>query len=76
MTDARLGLLGLGRLDEIILALFQLLCYASQYSTGKGTVNRVPSVMIGLGLHLTGTRSGWQGGGGEKKKSFSSGRSA
>ena len=55
-TDARLRLLGLGRLGGIRLALFQLLCYALQYSTGKGTVNVVLSVMIGLALHLTGGR--------------------
>lgn len=47
-TDARLRLLGLGRLDEIRLALIQLLCYALQYSIPKGTVNRVSSVMMGV----------------------------
>ena len=62
-TDARLRLLGLGRLDEIRLALIQLLCYALQYSTGKGTVNRVSSVMMGVALHLT--RSG------SERKTFS-----
>ena len=34
----------------------QLLGYALQYSTPKGTVNVVSSVMIGLRLHLTGGR--------------------
>ena len=38
------------------MGIVELLCYALQYSTGKGTVNVVPSVMIGLALHLTGGR--------------------
>ena len=52
-TDARLRLLGLGRLDEIRLALIQLLGYALQYSTPKGTVNGGSSVKRGRILHLT-----------------------
>jgi len=53
MTDARLGLLGSGRLVVIVWALIQLLGYALQYSTAQGTVNTGASVMIRLGLHLT-----------------------
>ena len=36
------------------LTYIQLLCYALQYSTGKGTVNVVLSVMMRVRLHLTG----------------------
>ena len=50
----------------------QLLGYALQYSTPKGTVNGGSSVKLGRILHLT--PSGVVGT--EMKKSFSSGRSA
>ena len=46
-----------------IMDCIQLLGYALQYSTGKGTVNVVSSVMTGVALHLTGSVL--------KRKSFS-----
>ena len=70
MTDARLRLLGLGRLDEIRLALIQLLGYALQYSTPKGTVNVVSSVKLGRILHLTPSGVVCRVVGIEKKKLF------
>ena len=69
-TDARLRLLGLGRLDEIRLALFQLLGYALQYSMGKGTVNGGSSVKRGRILHLTPSGVVCRVVGIEKKKLF------
>jgi len=62
MTDARLGLLGSGRLVVTVWALIQLLGYALQYSTAQGTVNGGSSVKIRLGLHLTPSGGGWEGG--------------
>jgi len=40
------------------MGIVQLLCYALQYSTGKGTVNVGFSVMMPLRLHLTAGRHG------------------
>ena len=63
MTCVWLGFSRTVRTVVLRLALIQLLCYALQYSTGKGTVNVIWSVMMGVSLHLT--RSD------QKRKSFS-----
>ena len=52
MTYARRMTVGLGRLDEIRLAYCSTPLLCSKYSTGKGVVNGVGSVMTGIVLHL------------------------
>ena len=57
-SDLSVGLLGVyctARTGfSMIDCIVQLLCYALQYSMGKGTVNQVSSVKTGSELHLTG----------------------
>ena len=69
-TDARLRLLGLGTVVWIVWAYNQLLGYALQYSTGKGTVNRLASVKMAAVLHLTPSGVVTRVVGIEKKKVF------
>ena len=58
------------------MGMVQLLGYALQYSTGPGTVNTGASVKQGQILHLTPSGVVDRVVGGEKEKSFGSGRSA
>ena len=55
-SDLSVGLLGvycMARMGFKIMDCIQLLGYALQYSMGKGTVNVVSSVKMGVSLHLT-----------------------
>jgi len=75
-TDARLRLLGLGTVVEIVWAWFNSLVMCFDYSTAQGTVNGGASVKFSQILHLTPSRGGRRVVGIAKKNLFQSGRSA
>jgi hypothetical protein len=76
MTDARLGLLGSGRLVVIVWALIQLLGYAFIIAYNGGLSTGPARVMIRPALHLTPSGVVARVAGVAKKIFFQSGRSA